>query len=367
MTKKAKLAEQKKNRLKDKIITDFYNTGIMQKKVLYICFKNHIGKDTYIAEDVEQEMWMHLSKKSADEIIDMYTDSGNKPKGHWDRLVGLCTTIAIWKGVSTNPKNKEYPKHSLANFILYGSNLNLGQPTFISPTDSAEDHEGKPGQQPGQEIEINILDKSSDENTDETLWQMIRERLDDDNLESLDYFINLQKKQGRFKDEVKEKYIRLLDAIKTIINKEKIFISTPISKGYKKETFARVEQKESYIMTQEQTFQNIDSLMVILSKQQKTGKAKINADEKKVLKKTYQQLMPGAEMDLDCPSCILHYLTILQAYYQREKPKYDRRLAESNNEPDGTVTGVIEPIVQTDIAVKPKNKAGRKSKKKNDS
>lgn len=75
-------------------------------------------------------------------------------------------------------------------------------------------------------------------------------------------------------------------------------------------------------MNQETIFNNIKNLLPILQEFRTKGRATISNDDKLLLKETYQQIIPVQQMDLACSSCILHYLTMLESYMDREYPKY---------------------------------------------
>lgn len=301
----ADLSISEKERMKNKAITELYNSGEIQSKVDGMCFRNGIKKDTFIAEDVVQETFMHLSRKSADEILEMYFDN---PK----RLVGLCVTIAKWKGFAKHPAHQDYPKHSLANFILFASNLNhFG---FLSTTDA--------GNETDEDYELNLVDEESTESSDDKMWEVLKENLDEEDLDSLNYFLTIKKKQGRFKKEVKDKYIRLVNSIKRIVNEQGLNVPSPINKGYRRESLKALERKEQYIMTQTQIFENIQQLVPALKTEF------LARDKHDMLRDTYNHILPGTQMDLTCPTCVKHYLNILLSYYEREYPKFEKRMKD---------------------------------------
>lgn len=61
-------------------------------------------------------------------------------------------------------------------------------------------------------------------------------------------------------------------------------------------------------------------LLPYLYKNNETGILNIDVDAKQELKKLYQDLH-HVQPNVGCGSCILHYLTMIEAWYERENPK----------------------------------------------
>jgi hypothetical protein len=210
------LTAAKKKILKDKIITELYNSNILTEKIHGILYRNHIHKDTLIYEDVLQETFFYLSKKSAGEIIDMYYYSRagkkNENGGCLKRLIGLGVCIAVLKGITKSGKN--YPKHSIGQWILFGSNLN--QLSYLSPTECS--HEDEPSHN-----NTVLMDPSTETDNFKEMWSLIREQMTPAQEKELEYFLNLKKKtQGRYKNEIKDRRTALLKRIEEIIVQNKI-------------------------------------------------------------------------------------------------------------------------------------------------
>ena len=191
------LIEDEKHIYKNRIITQLYKSGEVQKKIEGICYRNFIKPETRINEDIVQETFFWLSKKTSDEIIEMYEDN---PK----RLLGLAVRIAVWKGVSKK-KSSNNPKHSLAQYLLFTSNYQ--QMDNINPTDNFED---------GDVHNIHLIDKDSEVDNEKLMWETIRENLTQDENEFLEYVLSHKRKGGHFKKE-KEQYSNLLKRIEEII------------------------------------------------------------------------------------------------------------------------------------------------------
>ncbi|GAA4326122.1 hypothetical protein [Flaviaesturariibacter amylovorans] len=72
-------------------------------------------------------------------------------------------------------------------------------------------------------------------------------------------------------------------------------------------------------MNQQEVFNAITTLFPILQEYRRRGSAKMDADQKLLLRQVYLTIYPTAtSMDLACPSCIIHYLSVLESYYERE-------------------------------------------------
>lgn len=205
MTDLTNLNDQQKQTLKNKIITELFNSGEVQKKASGICKRNFIRSDTYIQDDIMQSTMEVLCKKSADEIINCYYDDGKKPKGSLSRLIALSVRIICLRGVAND---KPIPSRSWANFMLFASNLKKFD--YLNPTEHG-----------GEEV---LMDVSSMENNNnhKEMWEIIRSELTEEENESLTYFINLVKRPGRYKKEVLEKRNQLLERIHEILTKHKI-------------------------------------------------------------------------------------------------------------------------------------------------
>lgn len=180
---------------KDRIITALYNSGVVHDKVKGICYRNFINTDTYIHEDILQETFYWLSKKPPDELIEMYEDN---PK----RLIGLSVRIAVLKGVASNSRDKDYPKHSLAKYILHASNLQ--QRENLSPTDDYNEEDG---------FSQFIFDPDSLPNNFQEMWDTIKSELSAEERQFLDEYLNTEKRQGRHGKEIREQYKLLFNSI----------------------------------------------------------------------------------------------------------------------------------------------------------
>jgi hypothetical protein len=190
------------------IITELFKSGKIHEKVSGICFRNGIKKDTQIEEDIVSETFFHLSKKKEADLQEMYEDNP-------DRIVGLAVRIAIRKGVLTHSQYPSYPKHSLAKFILFTSNLN--QTASLSPSETTEDGYGTLN-----DPHIVLADTSYEEDPEVELWKLIRSNLTEEENAFLDQVLNQKKGRGRYKMEMLARMNALKNRIKQIVTENNI-------------------------------------------------------------------------------------------------------------------------------------------------
>jgi len=83
-------------------------------------------------------------------------------------------------------------------------------------------------------------------------------------------------------------------------------------------------------MDKQQLFTGIEDLLVLLTEHRKSGTLTFkSADDKALLRAIYKDIYPQVSPDLNCVTCILSYLNNLQAWYEREHPKYLKTLDDS--------------------------------------
>ena len=204
--------------IRNYILTTLYNEGQIQEKIKGMCWRNHIPTSTKIEEDILQNTFLEMSKVNIDELFLSFCDNPN-------RVLALSVTIAKLGGFSNLNDDYSHPNKSLAKKILFASNLRKS--IHISTTEDiimwVDDARLKnniifPQQQPEAYL-------------DEPLFQKIRQHLNQDELEFLDFMLNnvFNKKYNQhysFKlrkiysfNEYRVKRIYLQNKIKDIIKK----------------------------------------------------------------------------------------------------------------------------------------------------
>lgn len=185
---------------KNRIITAFYNSGVVQVKVEGMCFRNRIKKDTLIHEDIIQETFYWICRRPAEEIIEMFESNPN-------RLIGLAVRIAALKGFVKNSKNPDYYKHSLARYILFASNFQ--QREHLEPC--------------GEKIEENpfileLVDPDTDKDFN-SIWDFIEPNITEEELNIIsDYHLPKKLKPKQINPELNDKYQEIVNKISGLLN-----------------------------------------------------------------------------------------------------------------------------------------------------
>ena len=112
-------------------------------------------------------------------------------------------------------------------------------------------------------------------------------------------------------------------------------------------------------MTTEQHIQIIDTLLPILYEYRATGQAKVSADASTALTAIYAEIFGVYNIDSRCPSCVINYLHMLEAY--RDKAVGEIQRLTDVVELTGTaVEEVIIPEATTTTEFIEKVKTGKK-------
>jgi len=183
-----------KERYKNNILSALYESNEVQKKVIRICERNRIPRNTYIHEDITNEVFYQLSSKNPDYIIEMYEDNPS-------RLLGLAVVIGVRKGVGCLHNKTICPRQSIAKELLFTSVLNNN--ITLSP------------------IEDNHYIRTlEDTDKKQEIWNDIEYQLSNEDKELINelYVRKETKKRGALTKEHKIKYQQLLHKIKQIIN-----------------------------------------------------------------------------------------------------------------------------------------------------
>lgn len=197
----AYISKLKKQQLKDKAITDLFNSGIIQAKIKGICIRHNISLDTDIPNDILMVTFENICKYDLNKFYEMISDKKNP-----NRLIGLATTIAVQKGVFKHKTKSKYWIHSIAQQILHASTFNTQY--HINPTENDEDF----NIQVESEIEIDETEMDN-----ENMWEYVRLKLSVDEIEILDTLLLPESQQPKLKGEFKKQYKALLPKIKIII------------------------------------------------------------------------------------------------------------------------------------------------------
>jgi len=74
-------------------------------------------------------------------------------------------------------------------------------------------------------------------------------------------------------------------------------------------------------MTQ-QIFNDIKTLLPVLTEYNTTGRAQISIDQKLLLKQLAKDILKVPNPNIACDSCVVSYLHHLYSYHEREYPKF---------------------------------------------
>ena len=101
-------------------------------------------------------------------------------------------------------------------------------------------------------------------------------------------------------------------------------------------------------MEQKIRFEKIESLLKILEESKVTGNLNFKEmDTKLELKEVYQSIYGSVAVDLSCATCVNFYLNMLQAWYEREFPRYQSATVNEEIKTDEAKTSVEEIILPT--------------------
>lgn len=130
--------QQEMFELKNKIITELYTSNKLQEKLVGIMHRHHIPTNAQIEDDIIQFTFQQLLEYNTEKMIEAYQDNPN-------RVLALGVTIMLRKCIL---KDKRYnsPKHSLTEYLLFGSSLRGSNISFDNEPNSKElyDHEDIP-------------------------------------------------------------------------------------------------------------------------------------------------------------------------------------------------------------------------------
>ena len=271
---------------KNNIIEALYKSNVIHKKVDTICRRNHINNETLIHEDITQEVFYHLSKKSADEIIEMYEDNQN-------RLIALCTTIAAWNGVGFLNNKSTYPKRSVAKYILFSSNLN--QLEYLSTTDEGED----------DDVTKSEMTCNNEEHENE-MWETIFDELTGYKKQLLNQYLNRETTRGAFKKKYRKRIKGLIASIETEGIKHN-YKEVKMDKEIKKQVLETINEK----------------LIPVIKQYHETRSVKhLTKEDRQEMKDVWKHIHPTSYFTASCASCMKTILDTIESWYGRESIKW---------------------------------------------
>jgi hypothetical protein len=116
-------------------------------------------------------------------------------------------------------------------------------------------------------------------------------------------------------------------------------------------------------MTEQQKFEQVKSLIDKLGEERKTGRISFkDMTEKLSLQTLYQMIYGNVQVQLSCDTCVRFYLEQLEAWYQREFPKYEKTLQV---EVEQTEIKVEELKEESAVEIKTEEKPIKTNNRKN--
>jgi len=208
--------EERDQQYKNRIITELFNSGIIQKKIPNACNRNNVGYGSKIHEDVLGEVFLHVSRLKAKDVIEMYEDDHNGLVTPSSRLTKLATRIMSLQGFA-RAKDTLYPKQSVMTSILYASNFTHKK----KDAKERDDHGYIPDAWPE--------DFGDMVGTDETnflleLWELIQGQLSSEENKFLETMFTEKKGRGKYKKEISMQLDKIKEHIKQIVEESKIII-----------------------------------------------------------------------------------------------------------------------------------------------
>lgn len=202
------LTQNKKLQLKDQILTQLFNSGILQQKIMGMCKNYHVNLHSRIEDDVLQTTFEQLAKKDPDDIIQMYCEGGGEIKDKKCPLVGMATRISHWKGFDRAKKtgtDEYYPNHSIGQQIMWTSMLNSRYYLATSDVD------------PEEEPYAIVL--GADEEPEPDIWKVIRSNMAENELQDLEFYLYPPRKRGTKKKELQQLLQKKFEHLKLRIKK----------------------------------------------------------------------------------------------------------------------------------------------------
>lgn len=208
-TKQQYLTAKDKATYKDKIISDLFNSNVIQKKIEGMFFREGIHKTSDLVNDFTNETFLELSKKTPDYIIEIFERDVNK-------LVGLCVTICKRRGFIPSHNRTDLPSASWKQFYMHGSNIN--QLSYYSPIEE-DTHDNESSKYHQQYV------LSEERNPIQEVFEGVRIHLTDNQKDLLEHYFNITTKQAVTKAEQERIncYEALVNKISTVIKENQLW------------------------------------------------------------------------------------------------------------------------------------------------
>lgn len=156
--------------IRDNIVSELWNSNLIQKVIPVMCKRTGISKSTKIHEDVLQESFLQLSRYNIDDMFLAYCHDPT-------RIIGLATTITQRTGFGKLDDHIS-PNQSVAKQILFASSLNQ----------QWDKSYGESGDYLfNNKIDLSYTPPFLDDEI--KVWDIIKSELDEEDKEFLDFLI----------------------------------------------------------------------------------------------------------------------------------------------------------------------------------
>ncbi len=192
------LSKKRKEEIKNKAITDLYNSKQIHNKLPGIMTRHRIPMHAEIENDIIQVCFENLSKYPTDKFVEAYQDKK-------ERIVGLAVRILLTKCIYKDSRIPKGWNHSIAQQILFGGVLNSLD--HIDSTSDDTDNFNIP------QISPHLEEEYEEENIQ--MWSYVKRQLNNEENQILNSC--LQPNSSKMKGLVKKQYQALLPKLKIII------------------------------------------------------------------------------------------------------------------------------------------------------
>ncbi|RZK12902.1 MAG: hypothetical protein EOO46_01320 [Flavobacterium sp.] len=207
-SKQQYLTASDKQKYKSEILSELFNSGLVQKKIASMFFFQGLKLESDLLNDFLQQTFEELAKKPADYIIEIWERSEAK-------LLALSVTILKRRGFSPTHKMDYLPKSCWKTYYMHTSNLN--QLHYYSSSENSEESSSSYHQQHiiAEEIDNPVKD----------VFESVRSHLTENQNDLLEhYFLLLSKRKPNEKEQEKLTcYQPLVDKITTILKQNQLW------------------------------------------------------------------------------------------------------------------------------------------------
>lgn len=200
------LSKARKEEIKTQGITELFKDKRLKETIHYVCIKHRIPLEADIQSEILMVVMENMVKYDTNKFVEAYTDK-KKP----DRILKLAKKMVLWKGVYIDKRCKKYWQHSIAQQIMFQSNLNTLE--HVDSCDDTTNDYNLP--QTAQEDNVEEIEQDNSQ-----MWDYVRKNLT--NEENAILYLCLQPHtQPKMKGKLKKNYQNLLLKLKVIITEFK--------------------------------------------------------------------------------------------------------------------------------------------------